>query len=288
LATILQGLTNFGDGQLETTIKIASRDEFHLIACQSNQMASNLHKTMYELEELNSTLEEKVKERTAAYAHQKERAEKLLLNILPHSIAQTLQESPDKIIVDDYAQVSIIFSDFVGFTRISETVTPEKLVRELNEIFGELDEICEKFHVEKIKTIGDSYMAAAGLPERTDSHPVDAVSFALAICEVMERRLKNPENLPFRVRVGVHTGPVVAGVIGQRKFAYDLWGDTVNIASRLESYSKSGRVNISETTWRMVREQFDCIERGEIEVKGKGKMNMFFANPKKEKIHSET
>ena len=211
---------------------------------------------------------------------EREKSDRLLLNILPVRVADELKSRGEvqPILFDS---VTVFFTDFVGFTAIAERTPPADLIRELDGCFTRFDEIVERHGLEKLKTIGDAYMAAGGLPETNATHAVDA---CLAMLEfqafmAMMKSSKAGQSLPFwSLRVGVHTGPVTAGVVGKNKFAYDIWGDTVNTASRLESAGSPERVNISEATHRIVRDFFVCEERGKIEAKGKGKIEMFFLN----------
>lgn len=210
----------------------------------------------------------------------KKRSDELLLNILPYETAQELKEkgSADAKLIDE---VTVIFTDFKGFTALSEKLSPEELVEDLNECFSEFDRIMEKYGIEKIKTIGDAYMAAGGLPTPNSTHPVDCVKAALEMREFVEegKKHKRQAGLPFfEIRIGVHTGPVVAGIVGIKKFQYDIWGDTVNTASRMESSGEIGKVNISEATYELLKDdaQFSFECRGKVAAKGKGEMEMYF------------
>ncbi len=214
---------------------------------------------------------------------EKEKSEKLLLNILPAKIAEELKEK-NYAAPRHYEMVTVLFTDFKGFTSIAEKMTPDDIIRELNTIFSEFDRICKEYNLEKIKTIGDAYMCAGGIPEPNSTNAIDAVSAALEMQQYMrvlaeKKQLRNEHY--FELRLGINTGPIVAGVVGESKFAYDIWGDAVNLASRMESGGEPGRVNISENTHDLVKHHFDCTYRGKISVKNKGEVDMYFVNHKK-------
>lgn len=213
---------------------------------------------------------------------EKKKSEELLLNILPEKTAQELKEKghSDARLIDE---ATVLFTDFKGFTLLSEQLSPQELVGEINECFSAFDRIIGKHNIEKIKTIGDAYMAAGGLPVPNSTHAKDVVSAALEIRNYMQELAarKASENKPFfEIRIGVHTGPVVAGIVGIKKFQYDIWGDTVNTASRMESSGEAGHVNISATTYNLVKDNFACTPRGKIAAKNKGELEMFFAEMK--------
>ncbi len=228
----------------------------------------------------NSLLSQKNKEIEASHLEteiERKKAETLLLNILPDETAEELKAF-GVAIPRSYVKVSVLFTDFSNFTKISAKMSPEELISELNECFVAFDEIVEKHGLEKIKTIGDAYMCAGGIPTANDTNPNDAVAAALDLQAFMKIRNAEKERVGqpyFLMRVGIHTGEVVTGVVGKNKFAYDIWGDTVNLASRMESTSPPGAVNISATTYRFVKDAFKCTPRGEIEAKGKGKVLMY-------------
>jgi guanylate cyclase len=207
-----------------------------------------------------------------------QRTEELLLNILPRETATELKETGTTT-AKAFEEVTVLFTDFENFTRISEKMNAQDLVNEIHYCYSAFDTIITRYGLEKIKTIGDSYMCAAGIPVKKGTHAIDAVSAALEICAFIEqekqRRLVS--GLPFfEIRIGLNSGPVVAGIVGIKKFAYDIWGDTVNIASRLESSGQTGRVNIGGSTYELVKDQFACTYRGKIEAKNKGGIDMYF------------
>ncbi len=230
------------------------------------------------LENQKAELEIKVEQRTHELQVEKKKSDDLLLNILPEEVAEELKAkgSADAKLFDD---VTVMFTDFKNFTQISEKLSPTELVNEIHTCFKAFDEIISKHNIEKIKTIGDSYMCAGGLPVTNKTNAIDVVAAAMEIQTFMQqhsaKRISEGKEV-FEIRIGVHTGPVVAGIVGVKKFAYDIWGDTVNIASRMESSGEAGKVNISGSTYALVKDKFNCKYRGEIETKGKGNMQMYF------------
>lgn len=206
------------------------------------------------------------------------KSERLLRNILPDSVADELKLK-DRVTPLRYESATVLFTDFVGFTRIAEQLTPEELVGELDDCFRRFDQIMERHGLEKIKTIGDAYMAAGGLPRPNDTHVPDAVAAALEIQAFMAEHQREREagGMPsWELRVGIHTGPLVAGVIGEKKFVYDIWGDTVNVASRLEAAGTPGRVNISRAIFEQIHKTYRCEYRGAIVAKNKGEIDMYY------------
>jgi class 3 adenylate cyclase len=201
------------------------------------------------------------------------RSEALLLNILPASISRRLKSSHGSI-ADGFADVSVLFADIVGFTELSARMPPGALVEVLNDVFSSFDDLGAELGLEKIKTIGDAYMAAAGLPEPRADHADIAVRMALGMKRSLDE-MNRDKGYGLSLRIGIHSGPVVAGVIGKRKFIYDLWGDTVNTASRMESHGVKDAVHVSEATAKLVEARFELEPRGTIQVKGKGEMVTF-------------
>lgn len=210
----------------------------------------------------------------------KKRSDELLLNILPEEIAEELKET-GRADARDFDRATILFTDFKGFTQLSAQLSARELVAEINTCFEAFDRIMEKYHIEKIKTIGDAYMAAGGLPLPTEQSVKNTVLAALEMQDFIAERIKTQmaAGMPyFEMRLGIHTGPVIAGIVGFKKFQYDIWGDTVNTASRLESSGEVGKVNISQTTYQLLKDdpEFKFEKRGKIEAKGKGQMKMYF------------
>jgi adenylate cyclase len=210
----------------------------------------------------------------------KELSDKLLLNILPSEVAEELK-TKGYAEAKQFDEVTVMFTDFKSFTLISERLSPAELVTELDTCFKAFDEIITRHGIEKIKTIGDSYMCAGGIPTKSQTHASDVVKAAIEIQDfaqklMLKRKDENKEY--FEIRIGIHTGPVVAGIVGVKKFAYDIWGDTVNIASRMEASGEPGKINISESTYLLVKDQFDCKHRGKVKAKHKGEIDMYFVN----------
>ena len=211
---------------------------------------------------------------------ERRKSDQLLRNVLPESIALELQQT-ERVQPVNYESTSVLFTDFVGFTNIAENFTPQRLVAELDRCFSRFDEIAKRHNLEKIKTIGDAYMAVGGVPRANSTHAVDCVLAALEIERLIEglREREMAESRPYwQIRVGVHSGELVAGVVGSQKFSYDVWGDTVNTASRLESSGVPGRINISSATYELVKDFFDCEYRGRVPAKNKGEIEMYFVN----------
>ncbi len=228
----------------------------------------------------NELLENKVKERTMELQEEKRKTDELLLSILPRETAEELKMH-GKVAPRHFKEVTVLFADFVDFTSQSSNLSPEELVEEINHCFCEFDKITEKYSVEKIKTIGDAYMCAEGVPVDTDYNIYSMVLVALEMVSFIRRNKSEKTEIgkpAFDVRIGIHTGPVMAGVVGLKKFNYDIWGDTVNVASRMESHSEAGKINMSEDTYHKIKDKYPCTFRGEIDTKGKGLVKMYYLN----------
>ena len=219
-------------------------------------------------------IEEIVSQRTEEIRNEKEKSEQLLANILPKDTADELKKK-GKASSQKYDMVTVLFSDIQGFTKIAEQMNPDTLIDQLDNFYFHFDSVVEKYNIEKIKTIGDAYMCAGGIPEKNRTNPVEVVLAALEVQDYMKELKKKNADI-WDVRIGIHTGPVIAGVIGHKKFSYDIWGDTVNTASRMESSGEAGKINISGQTYEMVKDFFICEYRGKMPVKYKGEIDMYF------------
>jgi class 3 adenylate cyclase len=254
----LESLTDAADrirrGEFDHRAEVTAQNELGTLARSFNSMVDDLGA------------------QTRTIEKQRDENQELLLNILPEPIADRLK-SGETPIADSFGGVSVVFADLVGFTPYAASKPANQVVEILGRIFTEFDETAEELGLEKIKTIGDAYMAVAGLPIRSEGHAGAAARFGLAMLDII-RRFNADHGTGFDVRVGINSGPVVAGVIGKHKFVYDLWGDTVNVASRMESHGVPGTVHISKTTWDNLQFEggFEAEERGEIEIKGRGSM----------------
>ena len=246
------------------------------------QLRFRFARTQYMLEQIINT-------RTEDLIIEKEKTESLLANVLPKNTADELM-SKGKATKIKYNFVTVLFSDIQGFTKIAEETNPEVLIDELDKFFFHFDSVVEKYGIEKIKTIGDAYMCAGGIPEKNRTNPVEVILAAIEMQEYM-KRLKSATDFEgmklWDIRIGIHTGTVVAGVVGQKKLSYDIWGDTVNTASRMESSGEPGKINISGTTYEFVKDFFICSYRGKMPVKYKGEIDMYFVEGIKEELRDE-
>lgn len=268
---------------------IALANAIKVLTVENQEQQDEIIKQLKENDALqtkvNRELEDKIRERTKAIKLQNElleeekhRSDSLLLNILPESTAEELKNT-GKAKPRQYDLVTVLFTDFSGFTSISEKLQPEELVENLDQCFKVFDEITLKYGLEKIKTIGDAYMCAGGIPEVDPDHPVKVVNAALemrAFIESWNEEKRGKGELPWTMRIGIYSGHVTAGVVGKNKFAYDIWGDAVNVAARMESSGVPQKVNVSSETWALVKGHFQGEPRGKIDVKNKGPIEMFF------------
>ncbi len=266
------------DQEIQVSELLAKRQKYALYATISSLvlvfvLAIGSYKRYRYVKKTNKIIEE-----------EKNRSENLLLNILPDETAHELKTN-GKVKAKKFESVTVMFTDFKGFTSYSQNLSPEKLVKTVDYYFSKFDAIMDKYDLEKIKTIGDAYMCAGGLHHPTDGHSHRMIAAAFDIVQVMEsaKNETDPDIVPFEVRIGINTGAIVAGVVGTRKFAYDIWGDTVNVAARMESLSEPNRVNVSESTYLLIRDTYTCEHRGQIHVKNKGMMDMYFVNGPKKK-----
>ena len=264
------------------TTQISHYAFFIFLVAQAYILAYKIAGAYNAVEDLTVNLELKVAKRTRELGEEKKKSDDLLLNILPAEIAEELKQN-GRTIAKTYSMVTVMFADIMDFTKVSEKESAELLVAELDYCFSGFDNIIHKYRIEKIKTVGDAYIIAGGIPVLTYSHAEDTINAAMEIRDFMLARKTEKENKgenPFELRIGIHTGPVVAGIIGVKKFAYDIWGDTVNIAARMETSGEAGKVNISGTTYELVKDIFNCSYRGKIQAKNKGEIDMYFVESK--------
>jgi class 3 adenylate cyclase len=260
----------FADKDFTARTRVQSRDEIGQLGASFNAMADIIQVHSDQLEDL-------VRQRTRELTEEKQTSERLLLNVLPGPIADRLKTG-ENLIVDRFEAVSVLFADIVGFTALSARTSPEALVTMLNELFSSFDRLAERHGLEKIKTIGDAYLVVAGIPSPIADHARAMTEMALdmiACVEAYGRDRGDELGGELTIRVGIHSGSVVAGVIGTKKFIYDLWGDTVNTASRMESHGVPGRVHVSEATYQLLASDYAFERRPPIEVKGKGAMQTY-------------
>ncbi|OIP70661.1 MAG: adenylate/guanylate cyclase domain-containing protein [Oscillatoriales cyanobacterium CG2_30_44_21] len=246
---------------------VTRNDEVGDVMVAFNQMYERVIKEIAERKQAESMIQQ-----------EKDVSEQLLLNILPNAIANRLKQG-ETVIADGFSEATVLFADIVNFTELSASISPIKLVCLLNEIFSEFDGLAEKYRLEKIKTIGDAYMVVGGIPMYRPDHAEAIADMALDMQKVISK-FADDFGEPFKIRIGINTGSVVAGVIGIKKFIYDLWGDTVNIASRMESHGLSDHIQVSDITYAALKHKYSFTDRGKIEVKGKGEMQTYFLNDK--------
>jgi class 3 adenylate cyclase len=252
-------------------------ERLNLINILSSQMAISLENAL-----LYQNMEEKIRLRTKQLNEEKEKSDELLLNILPPEIASELKNNGTSK-ARQFEDVSVMFTDIVNFSGLCEILSAEELVSELNYFYCEFDRIIGKYGIEKIKTVGDSYMCAGGLNFTKEFDAANIVLAAFEINDFIQEHMKSQvsdEKPAISMRIGIHTGPVIAGIVGIKKFAYDIWGDTVNVASRMETAGEPGKVNISGQTYELIQDKFNCTPRGKIKVKNKGLVEMYFVESK--------
>lgn len=286
-AVLILGRRN-GLNQQQLVAQVASikqLSEENLVKEQENKQILERQKEVLEREVAERTVEvvaqkEEIERQNRDLTIEKEKADELLRNILPEEVAEELKEKghSEARLFDN---VTVLFADFVDFTKAGEKLSPGELVEELHICFKAFDEIMSRHGIEKIKTIGDAYLAVCGLPAADKLHATKMTLAAMDMVAFMKRHRAEAAERAFTVRVGQHSGSVVAGIVGVKKFAYDIWGDTVNTAARMEQNSEADKINISQTTFDLIKEEFDCAYRGEIEAKNKGMMKMYFVNGRK-------
>jgi class 3 adenylate cyclase/HAMP domain-containing protein len=270
LTNLLGAVDQLDQGVREVQVPVAFNDEIGRLTSSFNRMARSLKAAEDDLRNYAESLEAKVRERTMEIAQKNEENERLLLHILPASIAERLKHG-ESTIADACSEVTILFADVVGFTELSARISAGELVELLSGLISKFDRLALQHGIEKIKTIGDAYMAVAGLPEVRPDHAEAVIAFALDMLKVAAEA-KTRDGTGLQLRIGVNSGPVVAGIIGTHKFAYDLWGDAVNTAARMEHYGQPGRIQLTESTYSRVRHRYHFESRGYLDIKGKGRM----------------
>ena len=270
LALVSGATSRVSAGDYEHQIDFKSRDELGHLVEAFNTMVESTRTSIIKLQDANQALHE----RQVGLEQEKQKSEELLLNVLPAVIAKRLKEG-ETTIADEFPEVSVMFVDLVGFTELTEVLGPHELVKLLNEIFALFDNRLEGYGLEKIKTIGDCYMVVSGLPEPVADHAHRIAEFALDIREGFDRYIA-AHDLDISIRIGIHSGTAIAGIVGTKKFAYDLWGDVVNVASRMETTGLPGKIHVSETHMIRLKDTYEFEPHGDIEVKGKGTMKTYF------------
>ena len=280
LTPIVSGFTKKVDRVIAIETDITSLKETEQRLEEKNDHLLTITEHLQNTNEILENQRAEIEKQKQDIEEQRMISDELLLNILPKEIANQLKRkgyAKSK----SYKMVSVFFSDFKSFTKISEIIQPPSLIKELSRYFEKFDEVTEKHFIEKIKTIGDAYMCVGGLPLRNKSNPIDVVLASLEIQRFIKEQndIKKKSNDPlWELRIGIHTGDVIAGVIGKKKFAYDVWGDTVNTASRIEQACEPGKVNVSGDNYNYIKDFFDCTYRGKIEAKNKGEIDMYYVN----------
>jgi|SRR5450432_2647763 adenylate cyclase len=246
---------------------------------RQQQQLERQDKIAHASEQINLSLYGELDKLSKELESERQKAEQLLLNILPASIAERLKQSPD-IIADGIPEATVLFADIVGFTPLSEKIPPQQLVRLLNDLFSAFDDLTVAHRLEKIKTVGDAYVVAGGVPDYRADHASAIADLAL-VMQAQSREFAEKTGQPITIRIGINSGPVVAGVIGKKKYAYDLYGDTVNTAARMESSGVPGEIQVSTSAYELLKDAYKFTLRGELEIKGKGLMVTYLLNRRK-------
>ncbi len=270
-------LTALTDEQTINKAKITEPGGYILKPFDEKGLRSAIEIALYK-----AKIETQLKIKTKELEEEKNKTDELLHHILPKEIIKELKQT-GSVSPRHYQMISILFTDFQGFRNISNSLPPSELVAELNEIFYSFDLIIEKYGLEKLKTLGDTYMIGGGLPKESSDHAVRVICAGLDMIEFLNKRNINTD-IKWLMRVGVNSGQVVAGIVGTNKFSYDVWGDTVNIASRIESNSEPGKINISGSTYELIKDYFNCEYRGKLNAKGKGEIDMYFVKSEKPEV----
>lgn len=274
-ALIIDAVQTITQGDLQKRINDHQKDELSLLSCAIDKMTDKLEGVIYDANKKTADVTTYAEE----LAIERDHSEKLLTNILPVLIADRLKKGESQI-AETFPEVTVLFADIVGFTQLSSQLSPRQLVGMLNDVFGKFDELAVQFKLEKIKTIGDCYMIVGGVPDRSVTHCQQVADFAIAAIKCVEEYAKE-SHFDLNIRIGIHTGTVVAGIVGKQKYSYDLWGDVVNIASRMESSGKPGKIHITESVKIRLADDYNFIEMGTVDLKGKGITNSFFLTDKK-------
>ncbi len=274
LNALLRAVDQVDAGSRDINLPVRFNDEIGRLTVNFNHMTRSLKAAEDNLRGYAESLEVKVRDRTTELLQKNEENERLLLSIFPASVVERLKRGED-IVPESWSEVTILFADIVGFTDITARVPAFALVDLLGGLVSDFDQLAREHGVEKIKTIGDAYMAVAGLPDPRSDHAEAVVRLAFDMLNAAANR-KTLDGKPIQLRIGINSGSVIAGVIGTQKFAYDLWGDTVNIAARMESQGQPNRIHLTEATYALLKHRYNFESRGEVEVKGKGLMPTYF------------
>jgi class 3 adenylate cyclase len=277
-------LTAYADAATLEKAKLTEPFGYILKPFDERTLHTSIEMALYKHE-----INKKLKERTEELKAEKEKSDNLLQNILPIPIIKELKEK-GIIAPRDYESVTLLFTDFEGFTQLASSMPPGELVAELNDIFKNFDRIINEYGLEKLKTIGDSYMVGGGFPIESKDHAVNIIKATIDMMEVIKNRNRNSK-YEWKMRAGVHSGNIVAGVVGKIKYTYDVWGNTVNLASKMERQSTPGKINITSTTYELIKDEFECEFRGSTEIPGNGLVKMYFVTAyknKNKKIRNET